>query len=74
MQPNDSEPLTGWVRAFYARASDHRWRWVYRGSVVTSPTLIMPWGASHQPPQQFLMLVRQFPHRLNDVIEVPIWP
>lgn len=70
-EQNDHEPATGWVRSIYKPRSDGRWAWWYRNDVRTFPDAIT--YAPHRSATR-LVLVRQFPHRLNDIVELPIWP
>lgn len=69
--PNPSERETGWVVSFYQKKEEGRWSWEYRGGVYHSPVVAADNIHRSGP---YLRLVRPFPHYLNDVVEIPIWP
>lgn len=71
-EPNRFEAPTGWVRSHYVNNGAGRWVWSHRSIVFSEPfhAIIQ----EHRYNLSHLTLVRQFPHRLNDVVEIPIWP
>lgn len=71
MKANGSERKHGWVVSFYIMKEPGRWSWEYRAGIYANPYVALD---NHHRQTGKLRLVRQFPHYLNDVVEVPIWP
>ena len=76
--PNHNEAPTGWVRSWYYQKEPGRWSWSHRGGVISRADYITSnvhrMRTYPDSKDVHLVLVRQFPHYLNDIVELPIWP